>query len=229
MNNIITSGTSQSMVPLIMFDTIVDTDIGLLYLIYNEYLDGTVFNKELWEKPIDEILNIIYYRKTKNPLIPFSIIDDIQELDSLYDDFINKRYIDILWKSVTTEMYNLVKLFLETSEIVVYIGYRNELEKEIIDSDPVLSKVTSININSLSKEDLYKNFKQYYCKYIEDLLLFDDDNCAGKTIYLSTIRSNFNENNDDLRETNYLQNIVKRMNQISLFDLYKKEYITKGN
>ena len=88
--------TNSRLTTLIPFDLIIDTDYGLAQLIKDEYYDKTVFDGTL-ESQDQDLLWFLYSRNNPNPL---SVLmwdeDDKDSMDSLYEDFINTKYIDIL-------------------------------------------------------------------------------------------------------------------------------------
>jgi hypothetical protein len=51
--------TGDSMSPLIPFDMIVDTDVGLLSLIFKSYMDPKIFNKSFFVgKTVNELVYV---------------------------------------------------------------------------------------------------------------------------------------------------------------------------
>ena len=46
-----------------------------------------------------------------------------------------------------------------------------------------------------------------------------------KTIYFSTSMYNFNEEKDDLKDSDLILDLIKSFNQINIFDMYRKDII----
>ena len=57
----------RRLIPIIDFNCIVDTEYGLIQLIYDQYYDLSVFNQKKFERPTNEILLDLYTRTKKNP------------------------------------------------------------------------------------------------------------------------------------------------------------------
>ena len=89
--------------PLVPFNCIVDTDVGLIQLIKTEYRSPDIFNIGLLDSFINNrgIIKLLYHRKTKNPLLPFmNDQEDVATADDLYKQFMEKEYRNIIVKSV---------------------------------------------------------------------------------------------------------------------------------
>ena len=71
-SQIIASRANGKMAPLISFNTIFDIDVGLIQLIYDEYLDPKVFNIDIFNKSLKDIIKLLYFRTEKNPLYLFA-------------------------------------------------------------------------------------------------------------------------------------------------------------
>ena len=69
-------------------------------------------------------------------------------------------------------------------------------------------------------------YEQFFFKKIEEIEEFR--NLIAKTFYISTFGVNLNELEDDLKEYETIYYVIKRKNNISLFDMYDKEKIEEG-
>ena len=56
---------------LMDFDCYIDTEVGLIRLIQDKYLDDKVFNIELLQSGLRNIINMLINRKEYNPLYLF--------------------------------------------------------------------------------------------------------------------------------------------------------------
>lgn len=224
-SNIAFSGVKSKLTPLISFNTLVDTDVGLVQLIKNEYLNQTIFDKSFFDQPFLQIISDLYYRKDINPLLLFAKNKQNEDLEDYLSEFSTYKKDQILSLSVTTEFINLVRLFNNSSEIYPIILCYNEEQRIILNDDEILGKNKKVLLSELKEKDK-QMFTQFYFKYIEEAEPFS--HLVGKTFYFSNCGLNLNDNDSDIRESDIIKTIIKgAKNQISLFDLYNKEKIGK--
>lgn len=225
-NNIV-GGAKSKLAPLISFNTLVDTNIGLVNLIRRDYLDPSVFKIEFFDQSFYKILSDLYYRKTKNPLKVFAkenVEDEI--LDQYYEEFMEKCYKDILGMSIGTEMINLVDIFNDSQEVVSTILCYKQEEIDLLNTEPKLEKNEKVLLSKISQHDIDKTFQQFYLYSLDEIKPFE--NCRLKTFYFSGSGINFDEETSDLIITEPLKKIITQTNAISVFDMYKKDIIMKG-
>lgn len=213
--------------PLISFYTIVDRDMGLIKDILINYRNENVFDLKK-DKKYFEILAEVYKRKEENPLYCLLKIDNVESrafVDECYEEFITEREAEILSYAVTTDIYHLVRQFINSSEIIPTILYYTQAQKEVIDKDPLLSKIKSISIEELTNHpELKEQFEQFYFKYLEEAEMFWE--LKNRTFYFSTTARNLNDNNDDINISNEeVFEIYKKGNKINLFDIYRMDII----
>lgn len=155
--------------PLVPFNCIVDTDVGLIQLIKTEYRSPDIFNIGLLDSFINNrgIIKLLYHRKTKNPLLPFmNDQEDVATADDLYKQFMEKEYRNIIVKSVMTGMYKLLHYFTLAEEIAANISYSNPIEEEIINKNKILKKIRAISIKEIP--DRAANLDAFFFKDVED-------------------------------------------------------------
>ena len=178
---------------------------------------------ELTEKKVKDIYKIML----RHPQMSLSALDTLIMYydDECYKEFITEREAEILSYAVTTDIYNLVRQFINSSEIIPTILYYTQAQKEIIDNDPLLSKIKSISIDELNNHPASKNqFEQFYFKYLEEAAIFWELN--NRTFYFSTTGRNLNDSNDDINISNEdVFEIYKKGNKINLFDIYRTDII----
>ena len=227
MNNISNtiSGANYKMAPLISFLSIFDFDIGLIKLIYDSYLDTKVFDKSFFERPLIDIIKDLYFRKEENPLYLFSN-NDKKELNLFYNQFCYRCKNEILDRVLTTDIINLISLFINNKEIQVSILYYSEKQKEIIDDQPELQKLNKIHISQIQKYDDY--FSQVYLKHLWEINKFVENEFYDKTFYISDFGPNLNEAQDDFKKDDNLYELLKRRNHINIFNIYNSNIISKG-
>ena len=224
-SKLIMGGADNKMAPLISFHTIFDIDVGLVQLIFDEYLEPKVFNKDFFHRPLIDIIRDLYYRKDENILNLFANKDVDQEiLDNYYQEFLNTCMDKILDKSITTEIINMISMFNNTSEINPTILYYNEKQKELLDDEPLLKKNRKVCLKELNSEQR-KTFSQYYFKYIDELEPFT--HCRAKTFYISNHSLNLNDDKNDIKDSDLIIKIIKGRNQISIFNLYNEQIIQR--
>lgn len=222
--NITINGT-EKMVPLISFHSIVDIDVGLIRLIQNEYLNPSVFDISFFNRSLLEIIKDLYKRKEENPLYLFAK-NRTERIDEYYSDFLKEEMNNILDLSVSTDMENLLHLFKDSSEIIPTILCYDKYQFDILEKTDSLKEYDKILISDLGEKEKY-SYTQYYFNIIEEAELFL--NAKNKTFYFSSCGRNLNENNDDIKESDVIKTLVTNVNQINLFDLYRKDLLKKGN
>lgn len=213
--------------PLISFYSIIDRDMGLIKDILINYRNENVFDLKK-DKKYFEILAEIYKRKEDNPLYCLLKVDNESSrifVDECYEEFITEKEEEILSYSVTTDMYNLMREFINSSEIIPTILYYTQYQKNILDNDPLLSKIKTVGIRELRRHENKRNeYDQFYFRYITEADIFL--NLSNKTFYFSTSGVNLNDDNDDIKLSNEeVFDIYKRGNKINLFDIYRTDII----
>ena len=209
---------------LIDFDCFIDTDVGLIRLIKEQYLDSSVFNIELFKLNIFSIIDILYNRKDVNPLYSFSIKEDKELLDNYYLEFLSKKKEDILKLSVTTDIKQLILFFLKEKNIDISF-----LVKDVEEASVLLGQEELKGCKIIFEKDEtdYSKYDQFYFKYInEDRLnkfIF-----PYKTYYFSTSKINLNQDNSDIIDIPLIDKIIINRGEIQIIDLYNMEIINKG-
>ena len=214
----------RKLTPIIDFNCIVDTEYGLLQLIYDKYYDLSVFNETKFKMPTSKILLELHTRKTKNPLIPF-INEGISEKDAdeYFEQFMNTQYEEIIDRSCGTNMQLVVSSFNDSGDISASILCHNKIEKEYI------SGLEEFKSNKIYMEDEFKSsslkFNQIYFRYIDDISKYLKE-CIGKNLYFSSSHLNFKEVDGViyLKDDKNLD-ILANYSDILIFDLYNMEYL----
>lgn len=209
--------TGNVMSPLIPFNVIVDTDVGLLSLILKEYMDPSVFNKDFFfDKTVSQLVYDLYTRKEENPIL-LCIKDEYKDYaDDYYNQFMEREYQKILNKSVVTEFYRLVRLYNNESEIRLTIVCEREEEIEELRK---LDNTKSCNIE-LSKDlnpRLLKTYNQFFFKSIGDIIPYTKY-LLNKTIYIANYGFNISENGGFV--SNPLIDLLSNNNRLNVIDVY---------
>jgi hypothetical protein len=169
---------------------------------------------------INDLIKELYCRNYKNPL-EFLMKNKLDKefLDDCYKEFMeNGEFLNEY--AIGTDFYNAVKKFKESGEISVTILYKNDIEKYIIDHDPLLSTLKSVESNTKK----YNFYSQFYFKYVEDAKNYIE-NITRKTYYFSSCALNLNATNDDFKDSEIIQLLIDLKNNISIFDMYRQEVV----
>lgn len=172
---------------LIDFNFLVDTDIGLIRFIRENFQDQRVFKLDILNKSDRNILSLLYSRINWNPLSIISTEDNLKDIDELYKSFFDTYKDEILHRSITyTDINNFIGLVFSNSStfgINPIIYTRDKLEQREINRFFEINK--TINDN--------KDFKSKDIYYVKDYKFFEENNLlkiAAKKIYISPRRYN---------------------------------------
>jgi hypothetical protein len=207
--------TGGLMTPLIPFNVIVDTDEGLLRVIYKYYMDSTIFNRSFFEgHTINSLAQALYEREMENPLY-LCINDEYKDsCDSLYKEFMETKYETILDWSVITEIYRLIRLFNNEPDIKLTIVCERQEEVDCLRASKETKDCKIILSDSLKPETI-KSFNQFFFKSIGDAIPYTKY-LTGKTIYFSnyTFNSKAGENDPILA-------ILSENNVVNFIDVFR--------
>lgn len=211
--------------PLIFFDCIYDTDVGLIELIRREYRDSSMFNLESLDSFENrrQLIKFLYLRDQPNPILPFmNNKNDIETADDLYNQFMSKEYYNILDLCVRTDLYNALLLFINAEEIRTTVFCKNDLERYLLENDPDLSDLEIID--SVDLNNKINSFEQFYFKSIYDHTQLNIYNIIRhKVIYYMDYRFNLDSKNNikDSKQTVAASIARCRLNTISTYNIDK--------
>lgn len=210
--------TGNLMSPLIPFNMIIDTDVGLLSLIYKSFMDPRIFNKDFFfGKTVNQLVKELYYRKKENPLHLCINEEYVDSCDNLYNQFMEQHYDRILNMSVITEFYRLVGLFMEDSDIKLTIVCEKEKEIELLRKQENTKACNIILADTLNPKTI-QSFKQFYFKSIADATAYTK-HMKDKTIYFANYA--FNKNEEGRISSHPLIPLLLENNVVNLIDIYK--------
>ncbi|MCM1219685.1 MAG: hypothetical protein NC548_34830 [Lachnospiraceae bacterium] len=209
--------TLNVMSPLIPFNMVVDTDLGLLCIVMKKYLDGSVFNLDFFKgQTVKSLVTKLYFREEKNPLL-LCLRDEYRDkADLFFDQFMEREYKEILGKSCITEVYRLVEVYNAQSEIKVTIVCDNELEIELLKKHPSLTKANIVMYDEAKK--YLKSHHQFYFKYLEDIKRYTKF-LKNRTLYFANYK--FNKLEEELK--NPLVTALINDNRVMAMDIYNLE------
>lgn len=211
------------MSPMIPFNMIVDTDIGLFAIILKYYLDPKVFNESFFkDRKIVDLIHKLYNREKENPL--YLCINQGYEdsCDSLYEELIVDKYAEILQLSVKTEFYKLIRSFNLQRDISLTIVCNRQEEIDLLKAEEVTRDNNIVLYDDLSVNDIIK-FNQFYFKYIQDAngyvkYLID------KSIYFANYKFNRNTIDEFIDPTLV---ILAQNNVLNIIDIFNTKVFNK--
>lgn len=216
------SGVNLKLAPLISFYSIIDIDFGLINLIYDQYLDENIFEKDFFKKSTVEIIRTIYNRKEINPLYLISKENISRELlDQYYKEFLEYKMNDIFKYSISTEIINLIDTFNQSKDVIPTILCYDKDQIKLLEEEPKLKNNRKILLSSLNDKGK-NNFVHFFFKDVDEVEPFRKLN--NKNFYFSSSYMNLDEKND-LRNSKLIDEIIRRSNTISIFDMYKENVL----
>ncbi len=196
------------------FDTIVDEDFGLIQLVFNHYLNPSVFDIEKFKRSVPEIIKTIYMREEINPLLSFTLPDiDKNKVDEYYKEFMDTQYSAILDNAIGTAVQNFLDMLIDSKEFDITIFCYNKDQLEFINNISEFKAVRKV----LFDNEEFSDTNQIYFKYIHQSYRFKDR--VGGRFYYSTIGPNLNKDKNDLKSTEEMD-IIKKRNYIYLYKMY---------
>lgn len=179
-----TDNTIDSIIP---FDMVIDPEMGLMKLIEFEYRNK-IFNLEALG--IDELTKLyLKQRIYKNPL-SIIIKDDkitIDEMNDMYNQFMEKRYDDILRLSPNTGLFHLLQMSYRNETVRFTLVCENEEQEKLFTNRG--GKAYSIKIGNIFDDNLLNKNPNIYIKYVEQLEM-QNKKIEGKNIYFADLSFN---------------------------------------
>lgn len=168
---------------LMPFDVVLDLDMGLAMLLYFKY-DNPEYIKTDLMKDENLLKQTLVYRSDENPLsVLYKYPEDKETVDSLYDQFLEQEYDEILKLSNLTDLINLFKLTnkIKDNDLNFTILCPSEKEQAIFKQRRVPIKTI---VADREKLDLTP-YGNIYLRTPSDLLAFDKDQIYTKNIFVA--------------------------------------------
>jgi hypothetical protein len=217
--------------PLYYFNTLFDTDYGLIRLLSREYR-ADIFDVDALDFPDMRLKWLLINREDINPLNAV-LLEDIgdKEVNDLYDQFMDQRYEDILKLSPFTGIGDLfVQSPVVLNDIFPTVSFNNDLEKQHL-----RSFLDSRGYKSFEYREV--NAKNLNCDKYNPIIIKDGKelglyrNYTGHSIYLC--RYNFNSAVIDGVEVIEPNRAILLHNcSVSIIDVYRNittDYNKKGS
>ena len=208
---------------LITADCILDEDIGLLKLVQFYYRNTDMFLDDILDNEFLEDQQ--YYEYTRFHPNPLSVIvktDDLDKIDSMYEQFWDSESDRIIELSCNTDIIKVLSLVIQ-GDTPIHFTILCDREKEV---EVLKRRLVQIGISGytiLLQPDHNKVdvslYDDVYVKYIEQLDSFR--NIMHKAIYVSTHYTNYISAFDDslvLRLEVVKYSIHNTINTFSLYN-----------
>lgn len=202
------------------FNMIVDTDLGLWKLIQDQYPNTNFFYQGLiYERDLNFMKYFMVSRLDKNPLKSLMKPDYISQADSLYDEFMDTKYDEILKLSENTGIFELICRSKGVNDVMRF----TVLCKDQREVDEVLKRFSryKVKISTIIYEDLKKvdisSYGSIYIKDIHDFFLYNK--VEGKNVIVGNYGFNLEAgiNNATLLEPS---RAITMSNVIQLVDMH---------
>ena len=202
------------------FNMIVDTDLGLWKLIQDQYPNINFFYQGLiYERDLNFMKYFMVSRLDKNPLKSLMKPDYISQADSLYDEFMDTKYDEILKLSENTGIFELIcrsKGVNDVMRFTVLCKDQREVDEVLKRFSRYKVKVSTIIYEDLKKVDI-SSYGSIYIKDIHDFFLYNK--VEGKNVIVGNYGFNLEAgvNNATLLEPS---RVITMSNVIQLVDMH---------
>jgi hypothetical protein len=173
---------------LIDYNFIINTDLGLLKLIREQFQDPRAFILDTVNKSDIELLRLLCTRTNINPLSVISTEENMKDIDKLYLSFFDTYRDEIVKKSIidnSTKKFLGLMLNVEASTgIKTSIGANDEYEKE--DGKKHFKVIPVENYNM----DLATSFSIFYIRDYTFIEKYKLQNVKDKKFYINPLKCN---------------------------------------
>ena len=220
------ANTMGVITPLFTFDTIYDTDFGMLVYIFREYFDTSIFSEEFFSKnhTINKLVESLATREYENPLLIAMNDNTNYELaNELYMEFYEKKYKEILTFSMPTNIAELIEIFNSQSGITVGVLISRPEERYFLEAIDLYPKINYIDINSTEDLSTLNIYNQVYFKSCSDRYITDErilSKLYEKHIYIPTYPFNLDIENDHIFYTKPIAKLMLQRCEFSRYDIY---------
>ena len=220
--------TDGKLYPLIPFDLVIDTEVGLLQTIAKKYHNTDTFYESLLDAPVKYQIYLLGYRKRINPITAIAKERDNDELmDDYYRQFMEEEYVDILKNSIITRMFIVVMEGIRTGTITPTIACQSPLEKNyLLKRDNETFGKCDIQVGIPFQKLINEQRDPIYIKDIM-LLIPYLEKLRAKNVYIPRYRFNYEDvEKTTLKEAPFI--VASGLMKIDTFDLYNEEDMIIG-
>ena len=199
---------------MIDFDLVVNTELGLIRFIRNNFQDERAFKLEVLNKSDSDILSLLYSRENENPLSIISTEENLGSIDSLYNSFFEKYKKEIIDESNSdSTIFRFAEFALGAGQNFganIVFAVNDDLEsKSLVSHFGALKTASKKDPSSIIGRDAY---------YIKDYRFFTNLNLQDKIskckIYFSPRKYNFN----------YFENVFNSLTARNVYSTFGKDY-----
>ena len=158
---------------VIDFDLLVNSELGLIRLIRKKYQNEDAFDLDTLNKSDREILSLLYSRTNPNPLSIISTEENMENIDPLYESFLESKKQDILELSTSEKrIFDFVSIVEATGMnlgVLASIAVNDDTEIDFLRRKfkMIQTQYKSDKASLLFKEVFYINDHLFF-KGIED-------------------------------------------------------------
>ena len=161
------NSNSQKTKILTEFDTVIDLDLGLMKLVQEKYNNPKYIDQRIMHLSLHDVKQELLNRTHECPL---SIcIKDIETAKSLYMDFIDTKYDEILENHSKTGVFKLMKTYDNADNMEVTILCSSQKEADIVH---YYSKTMKTLVKKHDQVDI-KNYGVYFLKSLPRIFVFN--------------------------------------------------------
>ena len=220
--------TDGKLYPLIPFDLVVDTEVGLLQTIAKKYHNTDTFYESLMDAQVKYQIYLLNCRRYINPITVLAKErDDTELMDDYYRQFMEEEYVDILKNSIITRMFIVISEGIKLGTITPTIVCSSPLEKNyLLKRDEEVFGKCNIEVG-IPFKNLIDDLKDPI--YIKNAMLLIPllEKLKAKNVYIPRYRFNY----EDVEKTQLLEApfiVASGLMKIDTFDLYNDEDMIKG-
>lgn len=220
--------TDGKLYPLIPFDLVIDTDVGLLQTIQKKYHNTDVFYESLLDAPLRYQMYLLYRRPRINPLTVIAKDrDNVELMNDYYDQFLKEEYVDILKNSIITRMFIVIMEGIYSGLICPTICCNSSLEKNyLLKRDKEVFSKCDIITDKTFRSLIDDQKDPIYIKNIDDLIPLIEK-IKGKNIYIPRYRFNYEDTEKTkLKEAPFI--LASGLVRFVTFDVYNEDDMIIG-
>lgn len=221
--------TDGKLYPLIPFDLVIDTEIGLLQTISKKYHNTDVFYESLMDAPVKYQIYLLNKRPRLNPITVLAKDrDNFELMDDYYKQFFEEEYVDILKNSIITRLFIVIMEGIKAGTIKPTIVCKSPLEENyLLKRNREIFEKCDIKVNVSFKTLINIERDPIYVKNIMDLLYLMD-NIIAKNVYIPNYRFNYEDTEKTLlKQEPFI--LTSGLIKLDTFSLYNNEDMIIGN
>ena len=200
---------------IIDFDLVVNTELGLIRFIRENFQDERAFNLKTLNRSDREILSLLFSRKNDNPLSIISTDENLGDIGNLYKSFMDNYKQEIINHSNSDSTIYKFSQYVVNSfanfGVNAFFGVNDDIEKVSLSTHfgSSVKTISKKEAQSIASRDIY---------YIKDYHFFTDinlqDKIARKKIYFSPRQYNLD----------YFEEVENSLTSRNVYVTFGKDY-----